>query len=88
MCHKITAYDNITAYAQISLVIVDTEALIDYLAARKIRHAKRHFDAMSCAVHTSGCNIFYFVRTNIAFILFSVSYFYHDFGSSAIPQAC
>ena len=38
--HQVTVYDHITAHAQLAFVLIDTEVMIDYLSARKLRHAK------------------------------------------------
>ena len=39
--HQITAYGHIIAYARFAFVLIDTEAMINYLAARKFQHAKK-----------------------------------------------
>ena len=62
--------------------------MINYFAARKLRHAKRHFDVMRREVHASGRTILYFIRTHLQFLLFSMFYLYQYVGSSDIPQAC
>ena len=64
------------------------EAMIDYLSAGKLRHAKRKFDVTLRAVHASGITIFYFIRPHLEFIVFSMFYLYHTVGRSAITQAC
>ena len=43
--------------------------MINYIADRKLRHAKSHFDVMRFAVHASGCTILYFIRPHIFFIV-------------------
>ena len=48
--HQVTAYDHVIAYSQIAFFVVNMEAVINYLADRKIWHAKRHLDVMHCAV--------------------------------------
>ena len=82
------AYDHVIAYARSSFVVVDIEAVINYLAARKLWHTKRHLETMHRAVQSCGYTIFYFIRPYIVFIVFGVYYFYPDVRSSAIPQAC
>ena len=86
--HHVTVYDHIIAYARLAFVIIDMEAMLNYLAARKFQDAKWHFNISFRSVHASGCTILYFIRPHIEFIMFSVFYLYHTFGSSAIPQAC
>ena len=53
--HQITAYDHVIAYDRFAFVVIDTEAMINYLAARKLRHGKSHFDVMRRAVHIISC---------------------------------
>ena len=48
MYHQVTAYDNVIAYAQLYFVFVDMEAMINYLADRKLWNAKGNL--MSCVV--------------------------------------
>ena len=86
--HQVTAYDHVIAYSLITIVIVDMEVVINYLTARKLRNEKRHLDVMRHAIHACVCTIFYFVRPHLAFIVLSVSYFYHDVGISVILQSC
>ena len=43
---------------------------------------------MSSTIHASDSAILYFIRPYIAFIMLSMSSFYHAVVSSAIPQAC
>ena len=57
LCHQVTAYDHIIAYARFDVVAIDMEAMINCLAARKLRNAKRHFNIMCRSVHASGCTI-------------------------------
>ena len=64
------------------------EAMINDLAARKLRNAKSHFEVMRLVVQVRSYTILYFIRTHHAFIEFSVFYIYHAVGSSAITQAC
>ena len=64
------------------------KAVLNYIAARELWHAKRHLAVMRHAVQPCNCTIFYFIRPHLALILFNVFYFNHAIGSSAIPQAC
>ena len=66
-------------------LVVDMKAVLNYLADRELWQAKRHLDVMRCAVQPRGCTIFYFIRMNIVFIVFSILYFNHAVYSSAIP---
>ena len=52
-----TAYDHIIAYSHLAFLVINVEAMIDYLAARKFWHAKRYFNTMSCTVYDSICTI-------------------------------
>ena len=88
MHHQVTAYNHGIDYYQIAFVVIDMEAMIIYLAARKLWHAKRHFDLTRRALYVSGCTIFYFIRPHLAPIMFSVFYLYHVDGNSAISQSC
>ena len=88
MYHQITAYDHVIAYYRLALVVIEMEAMINYLASIKLRHAKRHFDVMCHALHAIGFTIISFVRPHLAFIVFSVFYFNCAAGSSAVPQTC
>ena len=81
-------YDHVIAYALLALVVVDIEAIISYLAARKLWHANRHFDVMRCAVYAVGCAILYFIIPYLEFLVFIVFSLYHAVGSSDIPHAC
>ena len=64
------------------------EAMINYRAARELRHAKRHFDVMCHEVQPCSSTILYFIRLHIELIVFSVFYLYHDVFIYDIPQAC
>ena len=71
-----------------TFVVFDMKAVLNYLAARELWNAQRHLDVMHRAVQPFSCTIFYFIRRNLAFIVFSMSYFIHAVNSSAIPQTC
>ena len=62
--------------------------MINYLAARKLRHEKRHFDVMRRVLYASDYTIIYFIRQHLALIMFSVFYFNCDVGSYDITQSC
>ena len=86
--NQVTSCDHTIAYALLDFVVVDVKVMINYLAARKLCHAKKYAGVMRHAVHASGCTILYFIRPHIAFIIFSVFYIYDAVGISAIPQSC
>ena len=67
--HQVTAYDHVIAYARLTFVITDMEVIINYLAARKSRHEKRHFSIICHALHVIGCTILYFIRPHLVFIM-------------------
>ena len=85
--HKVTAYDHVIAYDRLGFVVVNMEAIINYLASRNFRHTKIHFDVICREVQDICCTILYYFRPHLAFILFIVVSLYHDVGSSAIPNA-
>ena len=88
MNHQVTSYNHIIAYARLAFVIINVKAMINYLDARKFRHAKKYFNIMSSAINVSGSAIIYLIRLHLAFIMLSMSSFYHAVGTSATPQAC
>ena len=88
MYYKVTAYDNFIAYARTTFVVVDMNDVLNYLVAKELWHAKIHRDFMFRALQPRGCTIFYLIRLNLVFIVFSLFYFNHAVCSSAIPQAC
>ena len=55
--HQVTAYDHVIAYTRFSFVVVDMEAVINYLSAREILHTNSHVDVVHCAVKPCGCTI-------------------------------
>ena len=86
--HQITVYDRFIAYSQLVFFVINVKSMINYLAARKLRHAKIHFNIMCHAIHTSGCTILHFIRPHLAFLMFSVFFLYNSAGSSYIAQVC
>ena len=40
MYHQVTTYNHITAYSQIAFVVINVKLMINYCAARELRHAK------------------------------------------------
>ena len=86
--HQVPVYDHIIAYDQLAFIVMNVKVMINYLAAREFRHAKRYFNIMSSTIHASGCAILYSISPHLAFIMLSISSFYHTVGSSAITQAC
>ena len=88
MYHQVMVYDHIIAYSQLAFFVIDMEAMINFLAARKLWHTKSYFNIMSRTVHTSGCNILYFIVLHSAFIMLSVFSIYYAVVSSATPQEC
>ena len=69
------AYYIVIAYAEFAFVVVDMEAVLNYLAARELWHSQRHLDDIRRAVQPCGCTIFYFILPYLVFIVFSVSSF-------------